>query len=401
MQTFVYQARDLKGQLIKAEVEAGSVSEAAKLLKAKDLFPLDITPRKAANQLSLEAFNRISTKDKVLFTRQLATLVKAGLPLTQALHILQNQLDNPKMKRMVQKVSATVEGGSTLSKALSDYPSLFNTIYIAMVEAGEASGTLDETLIRLANQEEKNAAINSKIRSAFTYPVVVLAVLIGVMVLMVNLVIPQVAKMYQDLNHPLPFLTNMLLGIAHTFNKFWYLFILVFIGIAYAIRVYLKSPDGRSKFDAFKLKMPIFSSLIKRLYMARFARTLGSLVATGVPVLQALGITAKAINNVHIEKAINEVAVKVKGGIAMSQPIIENPMFLPLVGQMIGVGEQTGTIGDSLNKVAAYYEDEVDEAVKNISTLIEPATMVVLGGMVAFLIAAVLLPIYGLVSSIH
>ena len=403
MQIYTYSAKDKNQQIIKAEVEAASVAEAAKLLTSKELFPLTIEEKGSGmfGGLSLDALSHIGAKDRVLFTRQLATLVKAGLPLAQALRILRGQISNKKLLALTNHLSTDVEGGMQLSQALSAYPNVFGSIYVSMVQAGEVSGTLDETLLRLAAQEEKTAAINSKIRSAFTYPVVVLVVLVAVMILMITLVLPQVGGMYADLKQPLPPLTQALLGISKAFTKFWYLFLLALVGVVYAARVWLLSPNGRHAVDKAKISVPVISVLVLKLYMSRMTRTLGSLVTTGVPVLQALDITSKSMNNSILEAAIKDVAEKVRAGIAMSQPISENPVFLPMVGQMIAVGEQTGTLGDSLNKIATYYEDEVDEAVKNISTLIEPITMVVLGGMVAFLIAAVLLPIYGLVTKIH
>ena len=403
MQIYTYSAKDKNQQIIKAEVEAASVAEAAKLLTSKELFPLTIEEKGSGmlGGLSLDALSHIGAKDRVLFTRQLATLVKAGLPLAQALRILRGQISNKKLLALTNHLSTDVEGGMQLSQALSAYPNVFGSIYVSMVQAGEVSGTLDETLLRLAAQEEKTAAINSKIRSAFTYPVVVLVVLVAVMILMITLVLPQVGGMYADLKQPLPPLTQALLGVSKAFTKFWYLFLLALAGLVYAARVWLLSPNGRHAVDKAKISVPVISVLVLKLYMSRMTRTLGSLIATGVPVLQALDITSKSMNNSILEAAIKDVAEKVRAGIAMSQPISENPIFLPMVGQMIAVGEQTGTLGDSLNKIATYYEDEVDEAVKNISTLIEPITMVVLGGMVAFLIAAVLLPIYGLVTKIH
>lgn len=403
MQQFTYEARDTSGQLIKAQVEAASIGEAAKLLTSKQLFPLAITPFKSGflGSFSLDSLSTISTKDRVLFTRQLATLVKAGLPIAKSLDLLQKQISNPKMLKLVKKISSSVQSGLPLSQALKEHPTVFGTIYISLVEAGEASGNLDETLAQLATQEEKTAAINSKIKSAFTYPIVVLVVLVAVFVMMIVLVLPQVAGMYKDLKQPLPPLTKVLLAMAHAFTKYYYLFFLALGGIAYAVRAYFLTKKGKYILDTAKISVPIVKTLVMKLYMSRFARTLGSLVASGVPVLQALSITSRSMNNIRLEDAVNDVTEQVKSGVAMSIPITNNPMFLTLVGQMIGVGEQTGTLGDSLNKVATYYEDEVDEAVKNISTLIEPATMVILGGLVAFLIAAVLLPIYGLVSSIH
>lgn len=402
MQQFTYEAKDASGQIIKAKVEAATISDAAKLLTSKQLFPLSIAPLSSGflGGFSLDSLSRISGKDRVLFTRQLATLVKAGLPIAKSLELLQKQISNPKMLKLVKEISSSVQGGLPLSQALREHPLIFGTIYISLVEAGEASGNLDETLAQLANQEEKTQAINSKIKSAFTYPIVVLVVLIAVFIMMIVLVLPQVGKMYTDLKQPLPPLTQALLQIANLFTKYYYLFILAGGGILYAIRAFLLTPKGKYQLDTAKISLPVVKVLVMKLYMSRFARTLGSLVASGVPVLQALNITSRAMNNVRLEAAVNEVTEQVKSGVAMSIPISNNPMFLTLVGQMIGVGEQTGTLGDSLNKVATYYEDEVDEAVKNISTLIEPATMVILGGLVAFLIAAVLLPIYGLVTSI-
>lgn len=404
MQTFVYSAKDLDGRLVRAEVEAASVSEAAKLLISKSLFPLSVDAKKegiTSTQDFVDGLSRIGSKDKVLFTRQLATLVKAGLPLARALSVMEKQVSNPKMLKVVQGISLSIQGGTSLSQTLSTYPDVFSTIYISMVEAGEASGNLDDVLLRLALQEEKNHQIETKIRSAFTYPIVVLAVLIAVMVMMITLVLPQVGKMYTDLKKPLPPLTQFLLAVSSIITHFWYLVILALIGGGYALRIYLKTPAGIGLIDNAKLKLPAIKILFQKMYMARFARTLGSLVASGVPVLQALNIVARSMNNVHLQTEINDIGTKVKAGTAMSKPVSESHMFLPMVGQMMAVGEETGTMGESLNKVAVYYEEEVDEAIRNISTLIEPATMVLLGGMVAFLIAAVLLPIYGLVSQLH
>ncbi len=402
MQQFTYTAKDPTGQLIHADVDATDEKEAVKLITAKQLFPLEVNQKAGALHISfIEKFtHRISVKEKVVFTRQLATMVKAGLPIAKALRLLQEQVTNPKLKEVVQSLSANIEGGTSLSQAFRQYIDLFGPIYISMVEAGEASGNLDDVLLKLADQEEKSAAIRSKIRGALTYPVVVLVVLMLVAVLMLTMVLPQVGKMYTDLHQSLPLFTKIMLGTSHLVTKFWYLFILLLIGAGYGLRMYLKSPPGVAQVDSIKVSAPVFGSLMQKLYMARFARTLGSLIASGVPIIQALTIVAQSMNNVHMEEEVTKIADRVKSGVAMSQLVGQSHWFLPLVSQMLSVGEQTGTLGDSLEKVASYYEDEVDQAVKNISTLIEPATMIVLGGLVAFLIAAVLLPIYGLVSKV-
>lgn len=402
MQQFVYTAKDPTGKIVKAEVEALSISEASKLLVSRKLFPLTITVRKegilAGNFSQLQ---RITSKDKTLFTRQLATLVKAGLPLARAIHILTEQTGNPKMLRIVTEVGTSIEGGSTLAQALARYPDVFPPIYISMIEAGEVSGDLEETLLRLALQEEKAHEISSKIRGALTYPIVVFVVLIAVMVLMITVVLPQVGKMYTDLNKPLPGMTQALLGVSAFISRFWYLFVALLVGSGFGLRQYLTTSAGRDALDGLKLRIPFISILLQKMYMARFARTLGSLVSSGVPLLQALAITGKAISNSVLEREVTHIAGLVKAGAALSKPVSESENFLPLVSQMISVGEQTGTLGDSLAKAASYYEEEVDDTVKNISTLIEPATMIILGVMVAFLIASVLLPIYGLVSSVR
>jgi type IV pilus assembly protein PilC len=402
MQQFTYKAKDASGKIVQAGIEATNIGEAAKLLRAKELFPLEIHVRTGGlfgGDFS-EIFSRLTPKDRVLFTRQLSTLIKAGLPLAKALQVLQTQLDNPKLSKLVKNLSTTIEGGSTLSEALAMHPKFFNQIYISMIQTGETTGNLDDILLRLAVQEEKNQEINRKIKGALTYPAVVLVVLVVISALMITLVLPQVGKMYHDLRKPLPIYTEIMLAFAGFVTHYWYLVLMMIGGAAYATSLYIASPAGRSQFDRFKFHVPIFNILIVKVYMQRFSRTLGTLVTSGVPMLQALEIVSHSINNVHLEAAIMQISEKVRGGQALSKPISESPLFLSMVGQMLAVGEETGTVGDSLNKVADYYEDEVDEAVRTISTLIEPATMVILGIMIAFLIGAVILPIYGLVSGL-
>lgn len=406
MKEYYYTAKDTAGKVVKAKVEAATPQDAAKLLMERQLFPIDIKePGEAGLSARLSEFSqdvrRVSSKDRVIFTRQMATLIQAGLPLAKSLQIMVDQIDNVQLRKTVQGISNSVQGGNTLAKSMAEYPDIFNMIYISMVEAGELGGNLDDTMLRLADQEEKSQEIRSKVRSALTYPVVVLAVLIAVTVLMISLVIPQVANMYTELNQPLPLLTSILLAVSEFLRRFWYLAILLLVAAIFAVRLYIKTDKGREHFDHFKLNVPGVSLIVKKVYMARFTRTMSSLVNSGVSVLQALKITSTAINNIHLERAIKEVAVRVKAGDPISKPVSSNPVFLPLVGQMIEVGEQTGSLGDSMDKVANYFEAEVDEAMETISTLIEPATMVILGLMVAFLVGAVLLPIYGLVSNIR
>lgn len=404
MHEYTYKAVDPSGKQIVAQIKATSISDASKILAEKNLFAVHIALTDDARFSSLSNFKnsiqRIKTKDRVVFTRQLSTLVKSGLPISNSLKILVDQVENPKLKDVIIEVDILVEGGTSLSKALAKFPDVFNKIYIALVESGEVSGELDTILVRLADQEEKTYEINKKIKSAFTYPIVVLAVVVAVAGLMVTVVIPEVAKIYVELSKELPIFTKILVGLGDFAVKFWYLLVAMFVGASYGTKTYIATEHGRKRFDNLKLNIPVFKDLIRKLYMARFARTMSSLVGSGVSMIQSLTIVSGAINNVHLEGAIKDVADKVQSGAPLSKPIIENSLFLPLTGKMIAVGEQTGSVSDSLEKVASYYEDEVDQSVETISDLIEPATMILLGVIVAFLIGAVLLPIYGLVSGI-
>lgn len=406
MQKFNYVAKNNNGEEIRATVEAASKSEAVALLSRQQLTPISVEEpgfsfsTDGVQQLQ-KKLQRISTKDRVVFTRQLATMIKAGLPMAQALHLLLDQLENPKLAEVISEISNKVEGGNSLGKSMADYPDVFNNTYLSMIQAGETSGTLDKTLTRLADQEEKNQEMMSKIRGAFLYPVIVLVVLLGVGALMATLVLPEIGKMYDDLGESVPFMTGILLGMSDAVKNYALLFLFGFIGAGIGARAYFKTPSGKRKIDALKLNIPVFKILIQKMYMARFARVLSSLISTGVPTLQALQIVTLSLNNVYFSEAIDEIRDRVKAGEALSEPIARNDLFLPLLPQMIRVGEKTGGIAGSLEKAAKYYEDEVDNTVKTIQTLIEPFTMIVLGAMVLFLIVAVLFPIYNLVSSIQ
>lgn len=405
MKKFNYKAQDANGEILKAVVEAESTTAAAKLISDQGLFPLEVKDATQASNLSLEKLTeklqRIRTKEKVVFTRQLATLIKSGLTVTRSLNLIKEQQENPKLAEVVRDLLNQVQGGASLADAMRRHDNLFSEMYISIVEAGEASGSLDKSLLRLADQEEKAYEINTKIRNAFIYPAAVLVVLVIVTILMVVFVLPEVGAMYEEVDQPVPTFTAILLGIANFITNFWYITGALGFAVVYGIYAYIKSDASRPVKDKAKLNAPVFKDLIKKLYMARFARTLGTLVNTGVPVIQALEIVKRSMNNMYYEQGMEKIISRVKAGEALSKPILADSLYIPLVGQMLEVGEETGGVGDSLNKVAKYYEDEVDQQVKTIQTLIEPATIVLLGLMVGFLIVAVLFPIYNLVSSIQ
>jgi type IV pilus assembly protein PilC len=402
MLTYTYEAHKTDtNEIVKAEVQAENEQAAAKLLMSQGLFPVSIDIKGANNLLAKSGLGQhVGAKDRVIFTRQLSTLINAGLPLTQSLRTVSEQITNKALQEIVVHIVSAVEGGQSLSQAFGAHPKVFSDVYVSLVSAGEASGSLDKALERIANQQEKDAAIVSKIRSALIYPVIVLGVIVLVLVFMLTTVLPQVGGLYKDLHKELPILTRALLAVSTFITHFWYLVLVALGGLGFAIRNYIKTSAGRAMADNFKLKMPIFGRIYRKVYMARFARTLGTMLQSGIPMLEALRIVKNAIDNVHVEAVLEKSMQGVKGGKALSSTLEgHDDTFLKLVPQMIKIGEQSGAIDSMLDRVAKYYEDEVDEEVRNISTTIEPLMMVVLGVTVGGVIAAILMPVYSLVGS--
>lgn len=400
MLTFEYTARDTTtNKVIKSTVQAESERAAAKLLMGQGIVPLQITEQTGKGNFLAKLTNRITAKDRIIFTRQLATLINAGLPLAQSLHTLAEQTTNKRLTAVINDIITTIEGGSALSAAFSRHPQVFNEVYIALIAAGEVSGTLDQALERIANQQEKDAELIGKVRGAMVYPAIVLVVIFGVIGFMLFTVVPQVQRLYKDLGQELPFTTAILVGGANFLAQFWWLVLIVVIALVYFLRRYLKTDNGREVFDTIKLRMPLFGTLFQKLYMARFTRTGQTLLATGVPMLEMMRISAQSVNNVVISKSILRAAEKVKGGKSLSIALKKDDNILPLVPQMISVGEQSGGIDKMMGKAATYYENELDTTVRSISTAIEPVLMVVLAIVAGFMVAAVLLPVYGLIDS--
>ena len=402
MLTYTYSAHKTDtGEIITAEVQAENERAAAKLLMSQGLFPISIDPKGQGDLLAKAGLGqRVGAKDRIIFTRQLSTLINAGLPLTQSLRTVQEQVSNKALQDVLAAVVAAVEGGTALSDAFAEHPKVFNDIYVSLVAAGEASGSLDKTLERIASQQEKDAAILSKIRGALIYPVIVLVVIGLVLVFMLTTVLPQVGGLYKDLHQTLPILTRVLLAVSSFMTRFWYLMVIALVGLVFAGRSYLQTTVGRSQLDSFKLNVPLFGMIFRKVYMARFARTLGTMLQSGIPMLEALRIVRDAIGNVHVEQTLDQAMTGVKGGKALSSTLEgHEDTFLRLVPQMVKIGEQSGAIDSMLDRVATYFENEVDEEVKNLSTTIEPILMVVLGVTVGGVIAAILLPVYSLVGA--
>lgn len=398
MITFQYRAKNNQGGTTHGLVEADTEGAAAKLLVSKGLTPINIDIEQQGNKTLGKFTNRVRTKDRIVLTRQLATLLNAGLPLTQSLHTVAEQTDSKQLAVILNKVIASVEGGVTLSEALSKHPKVFNDVYIALVAAGETSGTLDQALERIADQQEKDADMISKVRGALVYPVIVTVVIMAVVVFLLTTVVPQIELLYKDFNKDLPFLTATMINFANFLIGYWWLVSVVLVAVGYFMHRWFQTKAGILVADRLKMKIPLFGDLFVKLYMARFSRTGQTLTSSGVQMLEMLRITARAVDNVHVASAIDRAAEKVKGGKALSESLRDERVFLSLVPQMLKVGEQSGAVDKMMGKSATYYETELDNKIKTISTTIEPVLMVFLALVVGGIVLAILVPVYNLAS---
>lgn len=398
MLTFAYTARDTAtNKTVRSTVQAESERMAAKLLMSRNLVPSEIVPAEQKAGIFDGLKNRVSAKDRVIFSRQLATMINAGLPLSQSLHTVQEQTANPKLKSIIQEIITSIEGGSTLANAFSKHE-IFSELYISLIAAGEVSGTLDQALERIANQQEKDAEIASKVKGALVYPAIVLVVIILVIVFMLVQVMPQVENLYKSLHRPLPFLTAIMVGFGHVIINYWWVILAVAAVGVFLLRRYMKTEKGKRQLDQLKLNVPLFGDLFRKVYMARFCRTGETLLISGVQMLEMLRISSSSIGNELVKESVQRASEKVKAGKPLSTSIKNEDYILPLVPQMIGIGEQSGSIDGMMGKAATFYENEVDNAIKTISTAIEPVLMVLLAIVAGGMVGAILMPIYGLAN---
>lgn len=402
MKKFSYEAKDLStGKIVKADVQAETENAAAKLLLAQGFAPRKISELDESGSFVDRVTGRITLKHKLIFTRQLATLIGAGLPLSQSLHTVREQTENKRMQSVIDDIIASVEGGKNLSESFGKHDDVFDSIFLALVAAGEASGTLDDSLRRIANQQEKDAAMMSKIKGAMMYPAIVLGVIMLVVGFMMFTVVPQVKKLYVDMKQELPLITQIMVGVSEFMLHFWWLVAAILFAVGYFYLQWLRTESGIQFKDTMKLNAPMFGGMFRKLYMARFTRTGQTLLKTGVPMLDMLRISSEALNNVVVSKSIDNAAGKVKGGKALSVALQPEEYILPFVPQMISIGEQSGKVDEMMGKAAQVYEDELDEQIKALSTAIEPILMVVMAIVAGGLVAAILLPIYGLVGKFN
>jgi type IV pilus assembly protein PilC len=403
MLTYNYKARDpASGQRVSATVEADSEQSAVKLIRAEGLTPVEISVSNSGGLAILNRFSKVRSKDRVIFSRQLATLLNAGLPLVQSLRNVNNQTTSKPLRVIVTKIITDVEAGATLAKAMGKYPDVFNQVYLSLISAGEASGTLDKALERLADQQEKDADIVSKVRGAMIYPAIVLFVMVLVVVFMLVKVLPQVKTLYSETGGAnLPFITQVLLALSDFVVQWWWALLIAVAVLAVFTSRWMRTLGGKRVLDKLKMKAWPIGPLFMKLYMARFARTGTTLIASGVPLIQMLTITGKAVDNMYVEDSILKATEKVKTGKSLGAALTGDRNFLELVPSMLKIGEQSGSMEQMLGKAADYYEKELDNQIKAIQTIIEPVMMILMGLVAFTIVAAVLLPIYNLASQVN
>lgn len=397
MPRFNYRVKDSKGKTIRGLVEGNSQKHALSLLHERGFFIIDL--KQAGEPFSLHLHSSsIPFNDLVHFTRQLSTMITSGLTLAEALAILQQQIRKPSLIKLVNQIEDDVQGGKSFAEALEKNPDTFPPIYLALVRAGEASGKLDVILTRLADNLDKSREFKNKIRGAMTYPAIVIGGLGAVSIIVITVVVPRLTKLYKEFGVDLPLPTRILIGISELFINRWYLVIGVpVVGVILFIK-WKQTKLGQRMLANIILRMPVIGPLVKQSTLVETTRTLALLVDGGVPILSALQISQNATGNVLFKEAFADAAKKVEKGFALSEPFSVNPIFPPILGQMVAVGEQTGKMGDSLFKLSHYFETEADSVVRTLTTMIEPLIMVILGLGVGFLVIAVLVPIYSLTS---
>lgn len=396
--TFVWQGRNRTGESAKGEMVADSEADVMSKLKAQNIQPSKI--KKKSKPLTLPAMGGVSMKELVIFTRQFATMIDAGLPLVQALDILAGAEPNKSFQKIIYQVKADVEQGGTFAQALNRHPRVFDELYVNLVAAGEVGGILDSILDRLAIYIEKSVKLARKVKGAFTYPTTIFFISLIVVTLLLWKVIPTFQSMFENMGGELPRPTQIVIAISEGFQQSWYLYLGTLMATMFVLRTIYRNPKGRVIIDKISIRLPVFGNIIRKNAVAKFTRTLGTLVAAGVPILDGLDIVAKSAGNKVIESAVLFVKDKISEGRSMAEPLAQVGVFPPMVVQMIGVGEATGAMDTMLNKIADFYEEEVDVAVDAFTAMLEPIMMVFIGGIVGGLLIAMYLPIFSLADNI-
>ncbi|GHF89596.1 type IV pilus assembly protein PilC [Deinococcus ficus] len=404
MAVFEYRVRDRSGKILTSSMEAETMSQVRDLLRAKNMMIVEIKAPKAGLNADVKipflSDRPPGLKQVAIFSKQLATLINAGVPLVQSLNILQKQIENKAFQAIMKTIRTDVESGTPFSEAIAKHPKVFNRLYINLVRAGETSGTLDMVLERIAAFQEKDLALRGKIKSAMTYPVIVLVFAFGITYFLLTTIVPQFAGILIQLNAPLPFITRMLMAVSEFLQNSTLILVAVVAAIVFAYRAYYKTPKGRHVIDDMKLRMPVFGNLIQKSAISSFARTFGLLISSGVNIIESLDITKGTANNAIVEDTIENAKNVVMVGEQMSSSLATSRVFPPMVVSMVSIGEETGALDSMLDKVGDFYDREVDEAVEGLTAAIEPLMIVFLGVIIGTIVAGMFLPMFSIIGAL-
>ena len=407
MSTYVFKAMDVTGAKASGQVEADSKQVVADQLKARGLIVLDISAKHQSREIRLDFMERIKLTDLAVMTRQLSTMITSGMTILRALYVLEAQTANKKLVEVLTAVRKDVEAGLALSDALARHPKVFSQLYVAMASAGETGGVLDASLERIADQLEKEDSLRRQVKSAMTYPIVVVSFSMLVLIALVTFLIPVFVGVFKQFPGPdgkppaLPMITQFTVGLSNVFTNYWWAVILVTVAVVILFRKWKRSKRGKHQWDTFRLRIPMkIGDIVQKIAIARWSRTLSALVSAGVPILQALEITGKTAGNDVIEDAMEKVIENVKAGGLISEPLKDIPVFPSMVTHMVGVGEETGALDQMLSKIADFYEDQVDAAVKSLTSILEPVMIILIGGIVGFIVISMYLPLFKVYNQI-
>jgi type IV pilus assembly protein PilC len=402
MSTYVFRAIDLGGRQSRGEVEAESKQSVADQLKANGLIVLDIADKRKSREIELPWVNRVKLGDLSIMTRQLATMISSGMTILRSFYVLEAQTENAKLAESLVSVRKDVEAGLPLSEALARHPKTFSPLYIAMTRAGETGGVLEESLLRIADQLEKEESLRRQVKSAMAYPIVILTFAMTVMLGMVAFIVPVFAGVFKELgNAKLPAMTQFVMGISDILTGYWYLLLAATFITVVAFTKFKKTPRGRSMWERFLLRIPFkIGDIFQKVALARWARTFSALMGAGVPLLQAIDITSQTAGNVVVEEAMANVTTSVKAGGTIAAPLMDSPVFPSMVGHMVKVGEETGALTTMLSKIGDFYEDQVAASVKALTSILEPVMIVFVGGIVGFIVISMYLPLFSIYDQI-
>ncbi len=402
MSTYVFKAMDLAGIKARGELEADSKQAVSDQLKQRGLIVLDIADKHASREIELSFLKSVSASELAVFSRQLSTMISSGMSILRALYVLEEQTESKFLKETIVAVRKDVEAGLSLSDAMSRHPKVFSPLFIAMAQAGEAGGVLEDALLRVADQLEKDASLRRQIRSAMVYPALVITFAIGVMMALVAFLVPVFEGVFKQFGGELPAITKVSVFLSHAVTGYWWLIFLLAGGATFGFIKWKGSSWGRPQWDHFRLHVPMkIGTIVQQVAVARWSRTMSSLTSAGVPLLLALDITGRTGGNVAIEEAMEGVIASVKRGGTIAAPLAQAPIFPTMVTHMVGVGEETGALDAMLDKVAEFYEDQVEASVKALTSILEPVMIILIGGIVGFIVVSMYMPLFSVYNNIR